>query len=188
MSTEKSIPLCEVPGIQPIQPARFLWHLSRPENRSGILRLGLRADFSGHDCIFANNQSEKLRWFYPFCVAHYYGEPLTESDFAGYDYWRIDTAVFSASWFVDPNMAHGKTRMTPHEWRYFSGHERHFVCTETSPPAAALRLFHYNPTARGVVTYFGDGVAHTVVRKLPLRPVSSPNTFTLPDSPHFRAA
>ena len=188
MSEEKSIPLSEVPGIQPIQPARFIWHVSKPENRAMIHQLGLRSDFSEHLCIFANNQSELLGWFYPFCLDHYRGVETEDLAFEDWDFWCIDTSLFEASWYVDPLMAVGKDRMSPEDWYYFAGHESHFVCAEVCIPPTALTLFHYYPSAQGLDAIFGRSEINSVASQLDLRPLPPSGTLTLPDSPDFRAA
>lgn len=134
--------LTDVPGITKITPQKYVWHVSPKRNRQSILNFGLNAELSEHKCVFANNQSRNIDFFYPFCVDIYY-ECFRDEDYLEYDYWRIDISKVNGIWYIDPNMKNG-----PKE---FMGSSRNFIVTESSVPAEALTLFKID--ARFLRTY-----------------------------------
>jgi hypothetical protein len=119
-------------NIQPVKPKRYLWHVTRKHNRNSIIQHGLRTELSAHKCIFANNQSRNIDFFYPFCI-HLFYETFEDEQYLEYDYWRIDTKKVKADWFIDPNMKNG-----PKE---YMGSSKNFLFTQSSIPKEALRLF-----------------------------------------------
>lgn len=133
--------LHRIPGVQPVVPQRFVWHVCRSteDERASIERFGLLAGFSQYDCVFANNQSVDLESFFPFvlygvCEAYtYYGAPYSAPD---HDIWRIDTSLCDAQWFIDPNMIN-EYRTGPRSW---------YICTRENIPPAALRRYRVLPT------------------------------------------
>jgi len=124
--------LKDVPGIDRIVPERYVWHVSKPKNRKAILEFGLKLDASKHNCIFANNQSFNVIFMYPFCLEAENGR-YRPNNLLKYDFWRIDTHIFEADWYIDPNMKDGPIECM--------GDEKYFVATETSIPFKALELF-----------------------------------------------
>jgi hypothetical protein len=122
----------DVPGIERIVPERYVWHVSRPKNRKAILEFGLKPDVSKHNCIFANNQSFNVIFMYPFCLEAKNGR-YRPNNLLKYDFWRIDTQIFEANWYIDPNMKDGPIE--------YMGDEKYFVATETPIPCEATELF-----------------------------------------------
>lgn len=137
--------------FQKIKPQRFVWHLSPRKNRKSILKQGLIAALSSYGCVFANNQSRDIDFFYPFCVYLYYGD-FTQESYLAYDYWKIDTSMIKADWFIDPNMANG-----PEE---YMGTSRNFIFTEASIPPEALTLHKID--SRFVRKYTITGVMYEI--------------------------
>lgn len=122
----------DVSGIERIIPEKYIWHTTLKINRSEILAFGLRPDLSKHKCVFANNQSFKILFMYPFSVETYEGT-FKSSNLLDYDYWRIDTASLQADWYIDSNMKNGPIR--------YMGDKKYFVVTEAPIPAEAMELF-----------------------------------------------
>ena len=122
----------DIPGIEKIIPERYVWHVTSPKNRRSIIRLGINPNFSKHNCVFANNQSFNIKFFFPFCVETYF-KNYYSSDLLEFDFWRIDTTKFNADFYIDPNMMKG-----PKE---FMGDEKYFITTESRIPSNAIELF-----------------------------------------------
>ncbi len=124
--------LADVPGINKVIPQEFVWHVSLRENRDSILKFGLRPDKSEHNCIFANNQSKKIKLFYPFCLEIYFGA-YSNDILHAYDYWRINTARVEGDWYIDPNMSNIPLG--------FPANACDYVVTESPIPSAAIKLY-----------------------------------------------
>jgi hypothetical protein len=122
----------DVPGIERIVAERYVWHVAPIEKRKFIFQNGLVPELSEHNCIFANNQSTNIFFFYPFCLEEYEGT-LRDEHFLLYDYWRIDTHSFQADWYIDPNMKNGPIE--------YMGDKKYFVVTESPIPCEAIELF-----------------------------------------------
>jgi hypothetical protein len=122
----------DVPGIERIVPDRYVWHVSSPKKRASILEFGLTPEISDHKCIFANNQSVNIKLMYPFCL-HVYKRRYNTKRLLKYDYWRIDTSMLKADWYIDPNM-----KGSPREAMVA---DEYFVATETPIPREAIELF-----------------------------------------------
>jgi hypothetical protein len=122
-----------------IKPARFVWHVTIPENRGSIKRNGI---LKGHHnyAVFANNiipAEESMMLFWPLPIDHYDHWNLSLAEFyALYDFWRIDTHTFDAEWRIDPSLAKDLSA-------YQLESKRHYICTRSNIPSDALRLFRY---------------------------------------------
>jgi hypothetical protein len=132
----ENLKLEDVPGIEKITPERYVWHVAPIEKRSLILQNGLVPKLNEHNCIFANNQSTNILFFYPFCLDVFDGT-FRDNHLLQYDYWRIDTKDVEANWYIDPNMKNG-----PQE---YMGDEKNFIVTENHIPRKSLELFMVNP-------------------------------------------
>ena len=124
--------LADVPGIKKIIPQMFVWHVTLRENRDTIFKFGLRPDKSEHNCVFANNHGKKITLFYPFCL-EIYNDTFRNENLIKYDYWRIDTTLFDADWYIDPNMKNG-----PKE---YMEDNQDYIATESRIPKYAMDLF-----------------------------------------------
>ncbi len=82
-----------------IKPQRFVYHVSKRENRKSIDQQGLRTNTDNgilnfQNAVFANN-SNCGDWF-PFVI-----DVFEECNFNDYDIWRIDTNKINNEWFID---------------------------------------------------------------------------------------
>ena len=101
-----------------ITPNRYVYHLSKPNNRISIARFGLQIVNSRTKGVFANNQElYHYKTFFPFCLHE--GDPLD------LDIWQIDTKKTRAKWHVDP----------------FLCEDDRYICTSDDVPPTALRLY-----------------------------------------------
>lgn len=158
-------PLHRIAGVEPVVPQRFVWHVgarSTPETRASIERFGLLAGFSQFDCVFANNQSVDLEYFFPFVL---YGVDETMPSEGTYnapavDIWRIDTSLCAARWYTDPNMLEERQGL-PY-W---------YICTRENIPPVALRRYRVLPTwEQRFLVRWGSGVASLVGPRMQLAP------------------
>lgn len=137
--------LAQAPGTRLVIPETFVWHLAPKRLRKSIQEHGLLPELSKHACIFVNNQSQDICLFFPFCIDFYMDEIGKNGHFGDFDYWRIDTRLVEADWYLDINMATGEKVLSPEDWAYYAGKVENFIATEQSIPPAALRLFVLDP-------------------------------------------
>lgn len=145
INENQSFPLAQAPGTRQVTPETFVWHLAPTHLREKIQAHGLLPELSKHECIFANNQSQDIRLFYPFCIDLYMGEFGKKGHFGDFDYWRIDTRLVVADWYLDINMAAGEKILAAEDWAHYAGKADNFIATEQSISPAALCLFVFDP-------------------------------------------
>ncbi len=119
----------EVVFSERIKPRKFVFHLSKPENRDFILNFGLQTTRSRTKAIFANNQDlSDYSTFFPFC--------LNEGDPLDLDIWQIDTVKAKVDWQIDP----------------FMDDDDRYICTTEDITPVALRLFKAFVTKAGTTS------------------------------------
>lgn len=158
--------------LTPIKPERFVWHVTKIKNRQSILDNGLLAFGK---LVFANNQSYKIDKFWPVMDSDFHGYTGTCGLYNGsqlypvcdyFDFWRIDTHIDHAKWYLDPN--------AKADYYYFGGDfARDYICTPECILPEALSLFNFDRSLEDKVFVKNyDGVASVSISNLPLRKVA----------------
>lgn len=129
----KWIKLFENYSKNSIQPDRFVYHVSAPENRESILNNGLKVNV-GHNykshmrtdnilpAIFATDSDNQNYWF----DRNYQNNEGVFDD----DVWEIDTSKIDNQWFIDSN------------YNADYGDEHPQIVTYSNIPKEAIKLIY----------------------------------------------
>ena len=121
-----------------IKPLRYVWHVSRIENRESILEYGIMKR-NANRAVCVNNMklddfTIKRFWPLPIDIWDYCFSWQTEMPFLSfYDFWRIDTNKVECVWKIDPFM---RTDYKHYDLRTFWD----YACTKTNIPPTAIEL------------------------------------------------
>ncbi len=106
---------------------RYVWHISRKENRKTILELGIVARHP-EGGVWANN-AERIDHFYPWII-----DGTDFVDYTEMDFWQIDTWKINHTWRVDPFM---------HCIDGTPSSRRNYICTKNNIPKHAITLYNF---------------------------------------------
>ena len=153
---------------------RYLWHTSYRDLRHShyppagdfglrkkILKEGLICNDLDKWAIFANNGLSKPQFLFPFCIDHFaFGDSekrIMGNMMTGYDFWRIDTLLYTEPWYIDPKMEAGIKNS------YTRLNKYRYLCTKNNIPPSALKLFTFKETNLDEIgkikISFSDGAA-----------------------------
>jgi hypothetical protein len=126
-------------------PCRFVWHVRKKNLNDDLYVAAYGLNYKKNFIVLANNRcwsfENMFPYFQDFKKANKNDLNFRDAILEDYSFWRIDTAISSCDWYVDPFLKENLNKAG-----LSNAHAKNYILTLDNIPTEALKLFSFNNT------------------------------------------